>query len=297
MRMRCVLLLSITIGCGGVNSSTDAGVPPVDVLRMCNPTAKFGTPMPIPGLATIDGATVRLSADELTIYFSNSADLLVAHRSAVTEAFGTPTLITAQNSSSSDFDPAVSSDGLTLWFESNRVANEGFHLYVATRASTLAEFGAPGLAATVNAMDTKQSDAQPFVTVRDNELWFTSTRAGGLGDYDIWHAMQRGGGFATPVIAPELNSSADDYLPMLSADGLTVYLTSTRAAAGTKGGFDVWTSHRSAVNDGFPVPTLVDEINTAGTDYATWLSADNCRMYGASNAGGPYRMFVATRQP
>ena len=101
----------------------------------------------------------------------------------------------------------------------------------------------------------------------------------------------------TPTIVPELNSLADDYLPTLSTDRLTVYFTSTRAAAGTKGGFDVWTSHRSTVNDGFPAPTLVDELNTAGSDYATWLSADNCRMYGTSNSSGTGRIYVATRQP
>jgi hypothetical protein len=297
MRMGCAFLLSAAVGCGGVTSSTDAQLSPTDAPRMCDPIAKFGPPMPIAGLDMVDGGTARLSADELTIYFSgNPADLWVAHRSVLTEAFGTPTLITAQNSSSPDFDPAVSSDGLTLWFGSSRVANEGIHLYVATRTSTLAEFGAPGLVATVNGTDVKQSDSQPFVTRDSAELWFTSTRVGGLGGYDIWHTTWKGNVFTAPAIVPELNSLSDDWLPTLSADRLTVYFTSTRAATGTTGGFDIWTSHRSTVNDGFPAPMLVDELNTAGTDFATWLSADNCRIYGTSNGGGPYRLFVATRQ-
>ena len=239
-----------------------------------------------------------MSANELTIYFStNPPDLWVAHRSALAEAFGTPTLIAAENSSAAEYDPAVSFDGLTLWFASNRVANEGFHLYVANRASTLAEFGAPGLAATVGATDTKQADWQPFVTADGGELWFASTRAGGLGGNDIWHATSTGNGFAVPSIVPELNSSSDDFLPTLSADRLTVYFTSTRTVTGTKGKLDIWTSHRSTVNDGFPGPALADELNTSGNDLATWLSADNCRMYGASDVSGPSRLYVATRSP
>lgn len=40
------------------------------------------------------------------------------------------------------------------------------------------------------------------------------------------------------------------------------------------------------------------ERNTAGADVASWLSADNCRMYGASNGGGgTNRIYMATRQP
>jgi len=270
--------------------------PPSDALQMCDPTAKFGAPVPIPGLGMIDAACARLSLDELTIYFhANPPDLWVAHRNALIEAFGPPTLLAAQNSSSGDENPAVSSDGLTLWFDSNRVANEGFHLYIATRASTLAEFGTPGLAATVNATDPQESDAHPFVTADGKELWFVSNRAGGLGGFDVWHASWQGNGFATPTIVAELNSSADEFLPALSADRLTVYFSSMRAATGTKGGLDIWTSHRSTVNDGFPAPTLVDELNTTGNDFATWLSADNCRMYGTSSVSGPYRLYVATR--
>jgi hypothetical protein len=63
-----------------------------------------------------------------------------------------------------------------------------------------------------------------------------------------------------------------------------------------KGQFDIWTSHRNVVDDGFPPPTPVDELNTASSDYVGWLSADNCRIYGVSNAEGPNHFFIATRQ-
>jgi len=296
MALGSALVLSNMVGCGEVGSSSGT---PDAMPRMCAPTAKFGSPVEISELRTVDGHTPRLSADELTIYFYTvPQDLWSAHRRAVTEAFGTPTLLGGQNSPAEEYDPSVSSDGLTLWFASDRVADVVQHLYVSTRTSTLVDFGPPGLAATVNAMDTKQFDSQPFLTADGKELWFTSTRAGGLGGFDIWRAARVGSEFATPVSVPELNSSTDDWVPTPSADRLTIYFSSARMATGVKGQFDIWTSHRDVVDDGFPAPTLVDELNTAGSDFATWLSADNCRIYGVSDRfDGVSRIYMATRQP
>jgi hypothetical protein len=249
----------------------------------------------------VNAGAPRLSGDELTIYFhadGDQVDLWSVHRNSLTEPFGPPTLLAGQSSPSNDYDPAVSTDGLTLWFASTRVANEGQHLYVSIRASTLAEFGAPGLAAAVNATDTQQYDAQPFLTTAGNELWFTSKRTGGLGGNDLWRAAWTGSRFETPVAVAELNSPADEWVPTVSADRLTVYFSSERAATGAKGDRDIWRSHRNVIDDGFPAPTLVGELNTTGADLASWLSADNCRMYGTSSGGGGTNsIYMATRQP
>ena len=111
MRMGCALLVPITVGCGAVSSSPDAGTSPADVPRMCDPTAKFGAPVPLPELAKVNAGAPRLSSDELTIYFhadGGQVDLWSAHRTSLTEPFGPPTLLAGQNSPSNDFDPAVS---------------------------------------------------------------------------------------------------------------------------------------------------------------------------------------------
>jgi hypothetical protein len=304
------------VGCGGVNnpSTTDAqAAPPADAAApladaarplVCDPGAKFGPPVPIPGLEAIGAITAHLSPDELTLYSTGSqvsqdpADIWVAHRSTRTGAFGPPMFLTAVNTTFFDGNPSVSSDGLTMWLQSNRVLNQGYHLYVATRTSTLVEFGTPGLAATVNAADPTKNDYTPFVTADSSELWFSSDRTGGLGGQDIWFAKRTGNGFGPPTPVSQFNSLGDDELPTLSADGLTIYFGSTRTAPGTKGSFDIWTSHRSTVNDGFPAPTLVDELNTSSAEAPAWLSADNCRLYGGLlNSSGAFRLFVATRQP
>lgn len=79
-----------------------------------------------------------LTADELTIYFvsmrDGNRDLYVATRPTMSSPFGTPTALAAVNSTLDEYDPALSSDGNTLWFSSNRVAGANdYDLYTATR--------------------------------------------------------------------------------------------------------------------------------------------------------------------
>jgi len=84
---------------------------------------------------------------------------------------------------------------------------------------------------------------------------------------------------------------------VISVDRLTIYLASNRTGSQ---GFDIWRSHRSSIQDGFPTPTKVDELETAGNDFPTWISPDNCRIYLLSDvAAGPlnYDVYVATHQP
>ena len=298
-------LLACAVGCGNVTpaNTTDAPIS-TDGASTCDPAARFGVPTPVMGLEAtgLEPADPQLSSDELAIYFGGHLagkdyNLYVAHRNSLAAAFGIPNTLVAENSATADDNPSVSSDGLTLWFASNRIANQPYHLYVATRSSVLADFGSPGLAATVNAADVTATDAQPFITTDNKELWFVSSRLPNVGGLDIWHAGSVSTGFAPPSPEAELSSQASDYYPTLSADRLTIYFASTRSASGVKGGFDIWSSHRSTVSDGFPAPTLVDELNTTGDDHVTWLSADNCRIYGTSTNSGSNQLFVAERRP
>src|SRR5215510_9274688 len=112
--MGYALLLWSALGCGQVGSSPDARRSPADTSvagpQMCDPFAKFGAPVPIAELATVNAGAPRLSSDELTIYFhayGDQVDLWSTHRPSLTEPFGPPTSLAGQNSPSADFDPAV----------------------------------------------------------------------------------------------------------------------------------------------------------------------------------------------
>jgi len=310
MRIRIELLACALSGCGSVgskqidanmpvdSSQPDTGLP--DAAAICDPPSKFDAPIPLVGFNTTKFEGVpRLSPDELDLYYgggdANAVDLFRAQRSRVSDAFGAPASLSGVNSAANEYNPTVSSDGFTLFFESDRVSGEAGHLYVSTRSARVGEFGSASLVANVNSASRSDIDAQPFLTMDGQELWFTSTREGGAAGRDIFRATWNGSAFATPARVPALSGGTDDYLPTLSADRLTVYFSSARS--GGKGNFDIWTSHRTTTLDGFPEPKPVSELNTSANDYVGWVSPDNCRIYLSSDTAGTRDIYIASRPP
>jgi Tol biopolymer transport system component len=84
--------------------------------------------------------------------------------------------------------PVVSADGLWLYFASSRAgagAQGELDIWVAQRASLTAPFGAPVNVAELN---TPSSDRPSWMSTDGCRMYLTSTRAGGLGDLDVWRA-------------------------------------------------------------------------------------------------------------
>ena len=306
-------LVVLASGCGSVKATPGIDATPgvdatsgslMDANVACDPLAAFGAPRPIvmPSTTGMLKHRPQLSPDELTLYFSGNmpgqdTDLYATTRASLADGFAAPAPLATLNSTGNDGDPSISSDGLTLWLASDRVANQPFHIYVTTRESTLATFGPPAIAAGITTGDGTVDDAQPFETADSEEVWFVSKRAPNLGGFDIWRAVASASGFRLPVLVPEVNSDANDIFPTLSADRLTFYVETTRAVAGAKGGGDIWRSHRQSVADGFPPLTLVPELSSAKNDSPSWLSPDNCRIYITQDDGVTDDMYVATRGP
>jgi len=307
MRTLVVMLAGALAGCGNVGSKqSDAGAPaadatPPDASTVCDPTGTFDPAVPVAGLNTgLTERLPRLTADELELYFDDNAggtdvNIYRAQRSGIDQAFSAPSPVTVVNTTGFEAVPSVSSDGRTLFFHSSRVTGEGVHLYVTTRTSRIGEFNAPSEAINVNSSTVTDTDGQPFLTADSQELWFTSTRTGGLGGLDVYRATWNGSSFANVLRVPELSTTAGDNFPTLSADKLTVYLSSDRPTS--KGGLDIWTANRSTVHDGFPMPTPVAELNTTGNEAIGWISADNCRIYLSSDIAGTNDIYVASRHP
>lgn len=276
----------------------DASSP--DASSICDPTGTFDAPVPLASLNTANSeSTPRLTADELELFFKSdqgmNVNIYTAQRSTTSRPFDAPIALTKVNTAADDGNPSLSSDGLMLFFESNRVSGEGYHLYVSVRTSRVGEFSAPSEVANVNSAAVTDYDAQPFVTADGQELWFISTRTGGLGGFDIYRAVWSGSNFANAAAITALNSNVNDHLPTLSADKLTIYFASDRS--GGKGGFDIWTAHRSTTTGGFPAPTLVAELNSNANETVGWLSPDNCRLYFSSDVAGTSDLYVAVRHP
>lgn len=282
--------------------AADGGVPDVDAgPRNCDPTKPFGTPTPVAGFATTtDVACPWLTPDELTMYIQVVPPDAGAHwyiestsRAKTTDPFG-PLVWTAANQPYNQYRPALSPDGLTMFFGFNNFVIT--RLWFATRSSTLADFSNPTALSGVASSNGNDDEESPFNTADGQELWFVSNRTGGLGGLDVYVAEKSGQGFANPTAVASINSTDDEYDPVLSADGLTIYFSSKRP--GGVGGSDIWWSHRVSTSDSFPAPTVAAGVNSAADDGVGWLSPDECRMYlHTRRASASWQVYVAERAP
>ena len=94
----------------------------------------------------------------------------------------------------------------------------------------------------------------------------------------------------SPIV--ELNLATDAESPVLTADELTIFFSSSR---GTVGGFDVWTAHRATVSVAFEAPEPVVELSTSRDDYPTWVSEDGCDVILETFGSGKATRFYASR--
>jgi hypothetical protein len=139
-----------------------------------------------------------------------------------------PLADTNDPSTMDDTTPFLREDGAKLYFASTRVASDGIDLYEAP--STDAGFGAP---TPIDEVNTTFSELAPVVTPDDQTLYFGSDRSDGnaRGGYDIWVAtrISASAGFSQPMNVTELNSDALELPTFVTADGCTLYFSSTRS--------------------------------------------------------------------
>lgn len=86
-------------------------------------------------------------------------------------------------------------------------------------------------AALVAGVNSAQEDGQPYIQRDAREIYFFSTRPGGMGAQDIWMAGRASAhaGWSAPVnLGSAVNSVAAETRPSLSWDGQTLYFGSTR---------------------------------------------------------------------
>jgi Tol biopolymer transport system component len=134
-----------------------------------------------------------ISADGLTLFFSSDRpggygdlDLWITTRQNRDDPWGPPeNLGPILNSSDRDGGPCISSDGLTLFLQSDRPGGYGGRdLYMTTRASTNHPWSTPvNLGPIVN---TEVEDGGPSISEDGLTLYFYSKRPGGFGRNDLW---------------------------------------------------------------------------------------------------------------
>src|SRR4029077_13086974 len=168
---------------------------------MCDVTKPFGTPILVSVLSSpnANSTDLQLTKDYVTGYFDSLREGGVGNNDIWSTVwtdgggFASITDVPVVNSTFEDAYPTVSGDGLTLIFESMRPGGAGgADLWVATRLTTLADFGAPSDLASVNSVG---ADVSPFLREDGQHLYLSSDRQPTAGSADLWSATVTGGSF------------------------------------------------------------------------------------------------------
>jgi hypothetical protein len=122
-------------------------------------------------------------------------------------------------------------------------------------------FGKPAI---VTELSNSAKTDNPSLTADLREIFFTSERSGGPAE--IWTAKRTDASkrFDAPELVAPLNSDGVETSPIISADGLTIWLGSDRA--GGLGDVDIWVATRSSRSDRWSALENLAVLNSAAKD-------------------------------
>jgi len=309
------LLVLLLPGCHSEESLASASAGPS--LRQADETAQFSdwsTPVnlgPVVNSSSSDQHPA-ISRDGLSLYFtsdrpggSGDLDLWVSERSDLDQPWGPPqNLGPVVNSVGRDLAPNLTRDGHRLFFHSTRAGGcGGMDLYVSTRRNVHDNFAwetPVNLGCVING---PYDDAGPSYTEEGDRpvLYFTSTRPGGPGDFDIYKSvLQDDDTWGAATLVPELSGPFRDTRTAISRNGLEIFISSdVTGRPNGIGGQDLWRSTRASTSDPWSSPVnLGPTVNTTSFDGAPALSFDGTTLYFFSNrpgGSGNNDLYVTTR--
>lgn len=199
------------------------------------------------------------------------------------------------NTAFDEYGPALSTDGLSLYFARRPPGDAGTGLDMFVSVKTPAGWSEPRA---LDMLNSEGDDLDPVLSTDGRVLYFCSNRPGGSGDYDLWVARRVGGSWDAPVnLGPIINSRGNDYGPALTPDGAVLYFASDRRRSGdvevrapgasvsgvARQDFDLY-SLDLTVPDASPV--AVDGLNTLYDETAPAVSPAGDFLYFASDRPG-----------
>ena len=196
------------------------------------------------------------------------------------------------NSAFEEFLPAMSPNGRSLYFTSNRPGPFGGEdIWVSQRATRHDPWGSPtNLGPNVN---TSFAERSPALSRDGHYLFFATNRPGGFGAFDIWVSRRDDKhddfGWQPPVnLGAGVNSAAADFGPVWLENrktGIPLLFFSSSRPGGT-GGIDIYTSER-LLNGSFGPAFQISELNTPQNDFRPAIRRDGRELFFDSDRPGP----------
>jgi len=172
----------------------------------------------------------------------------------------------------------------------------GFLFVIASAVPLRADFlfGEPQSLGPV--INTPSNEAGITLSIDSLELYFSSQRPGGLGDYDIWVSTRQSvnDAWGPPAnLGATVNSPYTELYPCLSSDGLTLYFSDYYSGSprpGGLGGGDIWMTTRISRDDPWTTPVnLGTPVNSTNLDMSPTVSADGLTLvFNSNNRAGGY---------
>jgi len=253
-----------------------------------------------------------LTADLLEIYFTSDrggqGDVWFARRAAVGQPFGAPEPIAVLNTSTFETSSAISADGLTIWFGSDRSGGVGStDIWTSSRPNRSAPWSTP---VNVVGLNTAAEDI-PRPPGQHGLVMPLSSRQATAAVYQTFLAARAGAGapFGMPVLVSELayadRSTVDGFL---TDDGLTLFFSSQPlqfpldGATASDGGIvtpfaDLFVAWRRSTSEPFRATQPLDDLNTGGDERDPWLTADGKTLYFTSDRDGALDIYTAAVKP
>jgi hypothetical protein len=194
------------------------------------------------------------------------------------------------NTAADENTPALSKDGLTLYFSSTGAGGQGkSDIWVTHRADDDGPWDPP---VNVLSINSAEAESQPALSRNGHWMFFSSSRAGGQGGGDIWVSWRQFTdddlGWETPVnLGPVVNFQYEDQGPFLlqGEDGQPseLYFSNNRRLA--VGYMDIVVS-RLQEDGTFGPPELVPELCTPFNEWRPQLAASGRELVFMSNRPG-----------
>lgn len=203
------------------------------------------------------------------------------------------------NTIDDEYWPSITADGLTMMFtrQPNVTNNPGF-TGIVQEDFYISNYSANTWQKAFNAgapLNTIQNEGAQSISSDGSYMFFTAcNRSGGLGNCDLYFSAFSNSKWSEPYnLGSPINSSQWESTPSISADGRTLFFSSSRS--GGFGGKDIWISRLNEKNKWTKPVNLGSEINTEGNEMSPFIHFDGKTLYFASDGlvgMGGYDLFV-----